>query len=114
MDFSHIQFNEGNLNESKSIIILRLRNVKYENIIHTHDKIDRCCKSSDLYQDIQNLVPTSMDNIERISCDITKESFLRNYVKKRQPVILEACQKNWPAKKWTFKGIFKLCFIFNV
>ena len=114
MDFSQIQFNGDKLNGSKSIIILRLRNIKHENVVHAHDKIDRCCKSSDLHQDIQNLVPSSKDNIERISCDITKKSFLINYVQKRQPVILEACQKTWPAKKWTFKGIFKMCFIFNV
>ena len=45
------------------------------------------------------------DEIERISCDITKESFLREYVKKRRPVILKGCQKKWAARKWTFKGI---------
>ena len=106
IDFSKIQFNKDNFNEARNIIILRTRNISNKNIIHSHTNVDRCCKSrsSDIF-DVPELVYDGKDEIERISCDITKESFLREYVKKRRPVMLKGCHKRWPARKWTFKGI---------
>ena len=78
-----------------------------DRITHSHRKLDRCCKSSGFDQDIQQLVFDSKDTIERISCDITKELFLKKYVMKREPVMLQGCQRKWKAKKWTFKGMFQ-------
>ena len=41
----------------------------------------------------------------RISCDISKEEFTEKYLNKREPVVLEGCQDDWPARDWTFDNI---------
>jgi len=40
-----------------------------------------------------------LDTIQRISCNISREEFVEKYESKRTPVILEGCEKDWPAKE---------------
>ena len=69
-----------------------------------------CCKRHDANSD---RIPTTddiraMDKLERISCDISREDFEKQYERKRRPVILVGCDENWPAKEqWTFKKLAK-------
>ena len=104
INFSKIRTYKGEFNSSSTVILLRIRNVPNGTITHTHEPIDRCCKSSGWEDDVQKLSFGGNDNIERISCDISKNAFLRNYVMKRKPVILNGCDGTWKAKDWTFKG----------
>ena len=92
------------MNETGNVLIIRIRNVPNGQIAHTLPKLDRCCKLDETASS-EPLHFTGKDDIKRISCDIDKREFLREYVKKRRAVILEGCQEKWPARKWTFKGI---------
>lgn len=104
VDFSKIEFHNTRWNETKNILIIRIRDNQNGQILHNHPKLNRCCKLSD--DDVgRHLSFRGKDEIGRISCGIDKRVFLREYVKKRKAVILEGCQNNWPAKNWTFEGI---------
>ena len=104
IDFSKIQIHNDDFNASSTLILLRTRNVKSGKITHTRKQIDRCCRSSGWEKDVNQISFGGKDNIERISCDISKEAFLRYYVMKRKSVILKDCDDTWKAKDWTFKG----------
>ena len=104
IDFSKIQIHKDEFNSSSTVILLRTRNVKRGKITHPHDQIDRCCRSSGWEEDVHQLRFGGNDNIGRIPCDISKTSFLRDYVMKRKSVILNNCADTWKAKDWNFKG----------
>ena len=91
------------MNETGNVLIIRVRNVPNGQIAHTLPKLDRCCKLDETASS-EPLHFTGKDGIKRISCDIDKREFLREYVKQRRVVILEGCQEEWPARYWTFKG----------
>ena len=59
----------------------------------------RCCKlpPPDFGYD-------GIDQLERISCKISKEDFFDKYVSRREPIMLTGCQTNWTASTWTFEG----------
>ena len=101
--FSRIDFDDfessnfAAKNQEQSIIInLRLK----EKVRHTFPTIDRCCRL-----DGRILKYDHFDNMIRMPCNISSEDFQRDYIDKREPVILTGCQENWKAKKWTFRGI---------
>ena len=93
------------MESASGIILLRTRNVDLGKIEHTLSKIDRCCKSYGENLDSRKLEFDQKDAIPRISCNISKKLFFKNYVKRRQMVILKGCHETWKAKNWTFKGI---------
>ena len=69
--------------------------------------INFCCPENALV-DIQSLHDEIHDSLPRVSCDIPKEQFLAEYVRKQKPAILVNCTKDWPAQKtWTFKRFLK-------
>ena len=108
IDFANITFHE---NESTNFIVLKFRNTNAEKIYHTRKAVNRCCKKSNdenaIFQEYSLFIK---DSIPRISCDTDKQFFFDNYIQKRVPVMMIGCQEGWPAKQWTFNGMF--CFKF--
>ena len=94
LDFA--DFEESNdLNESIVINLELPTQIK-----HRFPTVDRCCKSRG-----QKIRFDNIDNMERISCDISKDEFKRDYADRRKSVILLGCQNNWKAKNWTFGNL---------
>ena len=110
INFSKIRSKEDHRNQTKSIIVIRIKDNNKGSISHTPISIDRCCRTFVVELDVSSF----KDEIPRDSCNITKEDFNVKYVRKRKSVILRGCQKSWSARKWTFKGISQLnsCCIF--
>ena len=104
IDFSKIDFSAESLDKTSNVLIIRIRNVTNAQIVHNLPKINRCCKASHASHD-KHLSFPGKDNIKRISCDIHKKEFLQEYVIKRRAIILKGCHRQWPARRWTFKGI---------
>ena len=106
IDFANITFHE---NESTNFIVLKFRNTNAKKIYHSRKAVNRCCKKSNdenpIFQDYSLFIK---DSIPRISCDTDKQFFFDNYIQKRVPVMMIGCQEGWPAKQWTFKGMFHL------
>ena len=101
IDFSNILFDDFDDLSALNIIIM----VQRADIVHTHPRVDRCCKSSGWETDLHELRrQKKKDEIKRLSCDISKTLFIQEYVNKRKFAILKDCTHNWKAKKWTFKG----------
>ena len=111
INFSRIQFTAENVNQTNSVIIIKIRNHRKGSITLTPISVDRCCKSIAEEPNIPN-GSAIKDEMPRITCNMTKEDFLAQYVQKRKAVILQGCQKTWPARKWTFEGIFMLSSYF--
>ena len=112
-EFSDVhKYSKGSLNKDSSVIILRIRNVSKHQVNHNLPRIDRCCKSSGWDKDLKHLDKQLLANdlTERISCNISKKSFIKDYVMKRKVVILNNCSDSWEARKWTFKGLARLPF----
>ena len=105
--FSNIQHVHESLSSSKNLMIIRIKDNKRGEIIQTPMSINRCCKPFKVEPDISNKKYIN-DVIPRVSCNMGKDPFLTEYVQKRKAVILLGCQKDWPARKWTFEGIFQL------
>ena len=101
-----LKYSKVSLNKDSSVVILRIRNVSKHQVTHNLPQIDRCCKSSGWDKDLKHLDKQLMANdlTERISCNISKKSFIKDYVMKRKVVILNNCSDSWEARKWTFKG----------
>ena len=106
-DFSDMQLNDDGIHKASDIIILRIRNITRDQVTHSIPVINRCCKSSGWNHDVNQLNKELKfkDSISRIPCNISKSSFLRDYVMKRNCVILSNCSDAWKARKWTFKGV---------
>ena len=104
INFSRIHFNEQNLNQTSSIIVMKIRDNKKGSVSHSPTLIDRCCKR---FMDEPNISSIN-DGIPRAPCNMTKEEFYLQYIRKRKAVILRGCQKNWRARNWTFEGTFQL------
>ena len=79
-----------------------------DHIIHSHARIDRCCKSSGWEKDLLELKPDKRDGIKRLSCDISKKKFMLEYINKRKFAVLQNCTYDWKAKKWTFKSKYMI------
>ena len=97
--FSRLDFSDliPSTNKDDSVIIdLTSQN----NIHHSFPKIDRCCKFSG-----REITFDDFDNMQRIKCDISKAHFSREFVRKREVVILQGCQDNWPARNWTLENL---------
>ena len=109
INFSKIRFKEDSLNQTNSIIAIRIKDNRNGSIRHTPISIDRCCRTFMVKPNISSI----KDEIPRAPCNMSKEDFYLKYVQKRKSVILRGCQKSWRAKRWTFEGIFQLnsCFI---
>ena len=107
IDFSNINFNGGNLNQTNSMIAIRIRkkNDAKGAITETKKLIDRCCKPFGIEPN-ELTIQSIKDGIPRAPCNMSKPDFLSKYVQKRKAVILQGCQKTWRARKWTFEGIF--------
>lgn len=68
--------------------------------------IDLCCPAHDKTFDVSNFITTVNDTLPRISCNISAEEFEKNYIEKRQPVILTGCIDDWYAtQKWTLQNL---------
>ena len=119
INFSNIQFKDENLNQTNSIMVIKIKDNRKGSIAHTPISIDRCCKSFTVEPNISN-ISSIRDIIPRASCNMTKEDFLSKYVQKRKALILQGCQNQWRARKWTLEGtdpvkfynlIAHLCFL---
>ena len=106
-EFSDMQLNHDGIHKASDIIILRIRNITRYQVTHSIPVINRCCKSSGWNHDVNQLNKDLKfkDSISRIPCNISKSSFLKDYVMKRNCVILSNCSDAWKARKWTFKGV---------
>ena len=109
INFSMIHFNDQNLTQANSLIVVRIRDNRKGSITHTPVSIDRCCKPFMVEPDISSI----KDDIPRAPCNMTKEEFYLKYIRKRKSVILRGCQKEWRARKWTFEGTYKLNSYFH-
>ena len=103
INFSRIHFNEQNLNQTSSLIVIKIKDHKQGSVNHTPAPIDRCCKGFMVEPSIYSI----KDEIPRAPCNMSKEEFYLGYVRKRKSVILRGCHKNWRARNWTFEGKFK-------
>ena len=92
------------MQEVSNLILLRIRNIKKNKIVHSLKKLDRCCKSAGWDHTVNGLRFGGIDEVKRILCNITKNAFLKNYVMQRKHVILKNCTDTWKANNWTFKG----------
>ena len=106
-EFSDIHQNHDDIAKASNIVILRIRNITKDQVTHSLPLVDRCCKSDGWDQDVNQLNREFIikDSISRIPCNISKSSFLKDYVMKRNCVILSNCSDAWKARKWTFKGV---------
>ena len=106
-EFSDIHQNHNDIAKASNIVILRIRNITKDQVTHSLPLVDRCCKSDGWDQDVNQLNREFIikDSISRIPCNISKSSFLKDYVMKRNCVILSNCSDAWEARKWTFKGM---------
>ena len=88
--------------------LLKIKDVtKDTNVDATNawDDIDTCCPKHEKV-DTKKLLETINDTMPRISCDIPPDQFLARYVKKREPVILVNCTKEWIAQKeWSLEKL---------
>ena len=109
INFSNIQFKDEYLNQTNSIIVIKIKDNRKGSIAHTPISIDRCCKSFPVEPNISN-ISSIKDIIPRASCNMTKEDFLSKYVQKRMALILQGCQNQWRARKWTLEGTVPLKF----
>ena len=98
IDFADFEESD-NLNDT-IIINLGLPN----QIKHRFPIVDRCCKSHG-----RKITYDNIDNMERISCDISKDKFKKDYADRRRSVILLGCQEEWKAKNWTFGNLLSRC-----
>ena len=105
IDFSNIHFNTENLNQTKSMIAIRIKNNKKDAVTESSISIDRCCKPFMVEPTLLN-ISSIKDRIPRAPCNMSNADFLSKYVQKRKAVILRGCQKTWRARKWTFEGTF--------
>jgi hypothetical protein len=103
-DFKNVRQAEQSFQENSDIFI----NLQSDKVQHTWLTVDRCCVPPP-----ENFEIKSFDTIEKISCKIEKEDFFRRYVEMRQPILLDGCEENWPAKNWTIEGILVL-FDFDI
>ena len=110
-EFSDIHQNHDDIAKASNIVILRIRNITKDQVTHSLPLVDRCCKSDGWDQDVNQLNREFIikDSISRIPCNISKSSFLKDYVMKRNCVILSNCSDAWEARKWTFKGMPNNC-----
>ena len=104
VEYTHIDFANIKRSDDK-FIILKIRNIKDEMIIHSTKEINRCCKNQNARKSsIKESFSSIKDNIPRVSCLMDKKRFWDSYIQKRIPVMMKGCQESWLAKKWTFKG----------
>jgi hypothetical protein len=49
------------------------------------------------------------DTLPRIHCNMSKEEFFKNYVDKREPVMITGCLQEWPkyVREWTLEKILR-------
>ena len=97
--YSKIDFSDFVLSEDPEDFILLNLNLSSK-IQHTFPTIDRCCKFTGKQVEYDGI-----DNMERISCKMSKEEFSKEYINKRIPVLMTGCQNNWKAKNWTFENL---------
>ncbi len=62
-------------------------------------EVNRCCKIPPPDYEFSDYY-----NLERIDCNISKEDFFHEYIRKRNPVFLRGCEETWRAKNWTIEG----------
>ena len=105
IDFSNIDFNAESLNQTKSMIAIRIKNNKKDVITESPISIDRCCKPFMVEPNVLKM-SSIKDRIPRAPCNMSSANFLSKYVQKRKAVILRGCQKTWRARKWTVEGTF--------
>ena len=69
------------------------------------ESIDACCPKHK-QTNREEIMQRVNDTMTRISCDISPEKFLNEYVRKREAVILVNCTKDWVAQnQWTFEKL---------
>ena len=81
--YSKIDFGDfvtSNNTEDTILINLHLNHL----IEHTFPKIDRCCNLKG-----KKVEYDGADNMERIDCSIYQEEFIKNYVNKREAIIMK-------------------------
>ena len=60
-----------------------------------------CCNSHDIPENLDDI--RKYDTLPRISCNISKEEFTKQYIIPRKPVMLVGCDESWEAlQKWNF------------
>lgn len=94
IDFA--DFKKSTKIDHKVIINLTLKT----NVFHTLPKINQCCVFNN-----KSLKYDGLNNLKRINCNISQEDFVRNYINKREMVMLTGCQDHWKAKNWTVHNL---------
>ena len=79
---------------SNSTTYLKMENVSEKTKIFGFDalsNVDQCCPEPTEFN-LQELISEIDDTVERVSCDIPRETFLTNFVKRKKLVILINCK----------------------
>ena len=99
------------LNKSDDkVTLLKIKDISKDTNVHATNQwedIDKCCPSHGLVN-TEEILRKVNDTMQRISCDISTDEFLKKYVSKRKSVMLVNCTKNWLAQsKWSMKYLLK-------
>mmetsp|Transcript_14596 Transcript_14596/g.30708 ORF Transcript_14596/g.30708 Transcript_14596/m.30708 type:complete len:780 (+) Transcript_14596:290-2629(+) len=77
--------------------------LSYSEIVSVEHPFKSCCTKTEIptIEQIQ-----AVDTLERISCDISRKDFFENYEKRRKPVMLVGCNKDWKAQdRWSYEKL---------
>ena len=92
----------------KKVTLLKLNNTsrgRKINATNALDNINLCCPEHK-ESNTEELLQTVNDTMPRIPCDISRDDFMNRYVKRREPVILVNCTKEWIAQtRWTVEKL---------
>eukprot|EP00092_Neocalanus_flemingeri_P032574 GFUD01035430.1.p1 GENE.GFUD01035430.1~~GFUD01035430.1.p1 ORF type:complete len:611 (-),score=162.78 GFUD01035430.1:61-1893(-) len=88
------------MSNEKTTLVKIVNATRKTNIYATSpwDNLDICCPEHGKVN-TKKLLKTINDSMPRISCDIPRDEFVSRYVKRREPVILVNCTKDWIAQK---------------
>ena len=79
-----------------------------DNVKDTSKHLDMCCPAHDKDFNVTSFIDTVNDTLPRISCNISVDDFVANYIIPRKAVMLTGCIDNWHAtKSWTFQNLLQ-------
>ena len=92
-----------------TLVNLKVNTQRVKNNMDNH--IDVCCPSVEEaeknFPSLRKWTENAKNLIPRISCDISREAFLRDYVMARKAVILEGCLDEWPSRTWNVDSLLR-------
>ena len=103
-----IDLNMDNFTPDPNIKTYVNLNVNEDHVKDNTKDFDLCCAPHDKSFDVSSFINSVNDTLPRISCDISVEDFVANYILKREPVMLTGCIDTWKATKtWTMRKVLE-------